>query len=443
MRIKGKVGLAAAVAAVTVLSTGCLGGGSSKSASSTGTAGANKNTSKNVTILTGLDQPVIDAMKAALQPYLDQSGIKVTWTRTTDFNNQIQVKVKANQTPDIGLFPQPGILVSLAKQGKLAPMDSFLDIPTIKSQVVSGLLDPATVDGKVYGIPPSINVKSLVYYPKKAFQAAGYTIPTTLDELTALTNKIKASGTTPWCIGIESGTATGWPATDWLEDLVMRYGGLATYNQWINHTVKFDSPVVKQAADYYQSIFATPGFVNGGQKAIAGNNFGTAGNPMFADKPGCLLFKQGSFITGKGFFPDKVLADIDNQVGVFYLPGKTATDKPVEGGGDVAGLFSGNNDSAKAVLKQMFTPNFCADCAKASSYMSPFKSYSTSNYANKLTAQMASIAYQATGFGFDASDSMPAVVGTGSFWKQMTAWINGSENEQTALKNIDSSWPTQ
>ena len=441
MKFRSRYGVVAALAATTLLATGCL--GSSNSASSSGTKGANTNTSKNVTILTGLDQPVIDAMKAALQPFLDQTGIKVTWTRTTDFNNQILVKVKANQLPDIALFPQPGILKSLAEQGKLAPMDSFLDIPTIKSQVVSGLLDTGTVNGKVYGIPPSINVKSLVFYPKKAFEAAGYTVPTTLDELTALSNKIKANGTTPWCMGIESGTATGWPATDWVEDLVMRYGGLDTYNQWIAHTVKFNSPVVKQAADYYQSIFATSGFVNGGRKAITGNNFGTAGNPMFSDKPGCFLFKQGSFITGKGFFPDKVLADIDNQVGVFYFPGKTATDKPVEGGGDVAGLFSGSNDSAKQVLKQMFTPSFCGDCAKSSSYVSPFKSYSLSNYANKLTAQMASIAYQATGFGFDGSDQMPAVVGSGSFWKEMTAWINGSEDEQTALKNIDNSWPSQ
>ena len=279
-------------------------------------------------------------------------------------------------------------------------------------------------------------------YPKKAWAADNLTAPTTLQGLLDFSAKLKSEGKTPWCMGISSPPATGWPATDWIENLVLDYGGTAKYQQWVNHTIKFDSPLVNQAATYYSKIFSTSGWVDGGQKAISGIPFGTAGNPMFQAKPGCYMFKQGNFITQSGFFPANILKDIDNQVGVFQFPGVTATAKPVEGGGDLAGLFSGNSAAAKTILKFMFTAGFGGSAAKAGGYISPFKAFDQSNYPNNLTKQMANIAYKASSFAFDASDQMPAAVGSGSFWVQMTKWISGSTSQGAALKAIDASWPT-
>ena len=86
----------------------------------------------------------------------------------------------------------------------------MLDIDQVKTTLVPGELDAGTLDGKTYGVPMNMNVKSLVWYPKKAFEAKGYKIPKTIAELEALTNQIKADGTTPWCVGIQAGAATGW-----------------------------------------------------------------------------------------------------------------------------------------------------------------------------------------------------------------------------------------
>ncbi|MCO5243170.1 MAG: PfkB family carbohydrate kinase [Anaerolineae bacterium] len=51
-----------------------------------------------------------------------------------------------------------------------------------------------TVDGTEYGLWQRFNAKSLVWYPKKAFEAAGYEVPTTWDELQALQDQIVSDG---------------------------------------------------------------------------------------------------------------------------------------------------------------------------------------------------------------------------------------------------------
>lgn len=442
MRVSKKVRVGAVGVAGMLALSGCLASNSKTG----GDLGANKNTSKTINILVGFSGPQFDSFKSGVDPYAKAQGIKINWASDANFNADVVNKVKSGNLPDIAMFPQPGIMADLAKQGKLADLSKVMDVKKLKTQLVAGIEDVGTVNGKVYAIPPSINVKSLVFYPKKAWAASNLTAPTTLDDMLKFSDTLKNSGKTPWCMGIESGTATGWPATDWMEQLVLNYNGIDKYNQWVQHKIKFDSPEVKKAADYFQKIFGTPGYVYGGQKAIAGQAFGTAGNPMFAvgnteSKPGCYMFKQGNFITGAGFFPSSIIKDMDSNVGVFPFPGQTASDKPLEGGGDVAALFSGKNKSAIKILKYMLTPNFCTACPKSFAYISPFKSFAMSNYPNKLSQQMAKIAYDATSFAFDGSDAMPGAVGSGSFWKQMTAWINGSTSQGAALKAIDASWP--
>ena len=127
-------------------------------------------------------------------------------------------------------------------------------------------------------------MKSLVFYNKKAWDKAGYKAPTSIDELNTLTDKIKSDGGVPWCFGIESDTATGWPATDWFEELIMKYGGADGYNDWVTHKTKFDSDLVKQAAAEFDKLLLTKGNTIGDHKSIASTNFGDAENSMWKDK---------------------------------------------------------------------------------------------------------------------------------------------------------------
>lgn len=434
--------LGAAVSMVPLVLAGCL----ASNGKTAGNKGANSNTGKTINMTVAFSGSQFDDFKAALLPYAKSQGITLNLVSDSNFNADIVNKVKAGNLPDIAMFPQPGILLQLAQQGKVADLDKIFDIPKLKSELVTGITEPGTLNGKVYGIPPSINVKSLVFYPKKAWAADNITPPTTLDALLQLSTKLKSEGKTPWCLGIESGTATGWPATDWMEQLVLDYGGTSQYNDWVTHKIKFDSPLVNKAADYFQKIFATPGFVAGGRKSIASNNFGTAGNLMFnanntESSPGCFMYKQGSFVVAPGFFPAKVLANADSLIGVFRFPGATATSKPIEGGGDLAALFSGNNPNAVKLMKYMLQPTFGVSAAKKSDFISPFKSFDPSNYPSALYRSMAQIATSATSFSFDGSDAMPGEVGSGSFWKEMVDWISGSTSKTAALQAIDQSWP--
>lgn len=418
----------AGVAAGCLTVTACGGGGDSASDSLT------------VTIWSSVDQPVQDGLEAWLTDKAKAEGITIKWSKVENINQLIMTKIQANDTPDIAFIPQPGVVADIVKRGKAEPLDDIVDMSALEASMVPGTLDAGIVDDKLYGLLVSMNVKSLVLYNKVAWDDAGYQAPDSIEGLNALTEQIKADGGTPWCAGIESDTATGWPATDWVEDLVMRYGGVDGYKSWVSHDLPFDSDVVRESAAEFEKLMFTDGNVLGGRDAIASTNFGTAGNPMFdAGGPSCWLYKQGSFITG--FFPDEVKADLDANVGLFgFPPAEAGGDNPVLGGGDLATLLS-DKSAAADVIKLMSETDFGSEAAGSSTFISPHKDFDLANYPDELTRSVASVAYDSSAFLFDGSDQMPGEVGAGSFWRDMTAWIAGQEDLDTALKNIDDSWP--
>jgi alpha-glucoside transport system substrate-binding protein len=430
MRIhrRGRKSLAAVtVLAAAIALAGCgSGGGSGKD-------------DKSVTIWSSVDPPVQAGLSKVLTDKAKAEGITIKWQKVENINQLIMQKIQANDTPDIAFIPQPGVVGDIVKRGKAFPLDGVVDKAALETSMVPGTLEAGTVNNKLYGLLVSMNVKSLVLYPKKPWAKAGYTAPDSIDALNTLTDKIKADGNTPWCMGIESDTATGWPATDWFEDLVMRYGGPDGYRDWVSHKVKFDSDVVREAAAEFEKLMFTEGNVLGGRKAIASTNFGTAGNPMFDAKPGCWMYKQGSFITG--FFPKQIVADLDANVGLFgFPPAQAGGENPVLGGGDLATMLD-DSASTKKVMTMLAEADIGNDAAATSSFISPHKDFDATKYPNDLTRQVAKVAYDSTEFLFDGSDQMPGEVGAGTFWKDITAWISGQEDLDTALKNIDDSWP--
>jgi len=435
MRIRSSFAATAVLGAVAVLTAGCL--------SSGGGGGGNSNTSKSITVMYAFAGGQEAGFKSEVNTWAKSNGVTIKFSPTPDFNSLINTRVQGNQLPDIAIFPQPGIMRTIAATGKLTDLSGV-----VGSDVASNMLDGAVKAGQddsgtQYAYLVSANVKNGVYYPKKAAQAAGLTSPPqTLDQLQAFTNTIAATGTTPWCFGIEAAAATGWPATDWVEDLMVINYGSDVYDQWVQHKIPFNDPRVLAVLQQMEQLLLTNGHVNGGRSAVASNNFGTAGNPMFDPKPGCYMYRQGNFLTQAGFFPKAVVADLDNTVGVFPMPGKTAESKPVLGGGDMAGLFSGKNDSAKKVIKYLTSTEFQSAMAKkASWYLAPRKDVPLTDYPSKTSQNFATVQNQATEWVFDGSDQMPGAVGSGSFWKEMTAWIAGQEDAKTALDKIEASWP--
>lgn len=440
MRLTAKrrrTAFAATAAALALTTTGCLG-----SDDGGGGGGESGGDDGEVEILATTDPLVFDGLKAKVEEEAEAAGINVNMQRVDNINQLILTRIQAGDPPDIAVIPQPGVIKQIVDRGEGVELTDDIVPADLIADMTPGTLEAGQIDGTQYGLMISMNVKSLVFYNKQAWEEAGYEAPETLDDLAALTEQIKSDGGTPWCFGIESGTATGWPATDWFEDLIMRYGGADVYNEWIANEVKFDSDVVRQAADFLETNVLAEGSVPGGRDSIASVAFGDAEDTMWDDEPGCWMFKQGNFVVSADFMPQDVVDNVDERIGVFgFPPAEAGGENPVMGGGDLATLLEDNEDS-RAMMEILANVDLGTTAAPDSSFISPHTEFDTSLYPSDLTRQIADVAYQADPFLFDGSDQMPGEVGAGSFWKEMTAWISDQQDLDTTLTNIDDSWPS-
>jgi alpha-glucoside transport system substrate-binding protein len=384
-----------------------------------------------------------DAVKFdnSIKAFEDATGIDIQYSGSKEFEASIRIAVEGGSAPDIVDFPQPGLLATFAKEGKVVDLTEIVSADWLKQNYIQSWLDMATMEGPdgpfTAGVWARANGKSLVFYPKKAFDEAGYTVPETWDDLMALTEQISSDGDTPWCIGIESGAATGWAMTDWIEDVMLRTTSLENYDKWVKGELKFDSPEVRNALKYVTDIWFNDAYVYGGRKAIPTTSFGDAPKPMFDNPPKCWLHRQGNFITT--FFPEGLEPGVDYDF--FYLPPiDDQYGKPVLGAGDIYAVFN-DRPEVRAAIQYFSTGDSVKGWVEAGGAISPHKDSSLDWYADPVTRKVAEIIQNATAFRFDGSDLMPGAVGSGSFWKSMTDYVSGSIDEDTALKQIDASWP--
>ena len=396
-----------------------------------------------VSIFGGFGGDQAKGFQAELDAFGAANGIDITYTQLASYDTDIRVKVKAGQAPNIGMWPQPGGLLEYSSVLEQIDGLKSVDLAAIKKSLVPGWANLAKKGGKTYGLPVSANVKSLVWYNPANFKAAGLTVPKTDADLTALTAKIKSKKLGyPWCIGIESGGATGWAATDWMEEYVLRYGGEAQYTAWWKGKLPWSSATVQKAAKKFAGVALTDGNVNGGGKAIAATGFGDTANLFKTDKNKCFMMRQGSFITD--FFPDAIKAaykanDFTN-VGVFKLPAPAGTTDAVLGGGDLAAAFDDNTATQK-VLNFILSDKLGQGAMLKTypSYLSAHKTFPSAGYLNPITKEIAGILSSAKLFGFDGSDLAPAVVNA-TQWTELTNWISGKKTQKEAFAAIDASW---
>ncbi|SBT50175.1 ABC transporter substrate-binding protein [Micromonospora narathiwatensis] len=393
---------------------------------------------KKVTIYSSIRDIEADRLAQSWKQFEDCTGIKIDHEGSGEFEAQLGVRVDGGNAPDLAFIPQPGLLKRFADAGKLKPAGN--DTKAMAEQNYSpDWLKYSTVDGKFYGAPLGSNVKSFVWYSPKTFKEKGWNIPTTWDELIALSDTIAASGTKPWCAGIESGDATGWPATDWIEDLMLRTTTPEVYDQWTTHGIPFNDPQVAAAVDKAGTILKNEKYVNGGfggVKSIATTSFQEAGTPITAGK--CAMHRQASFYANQ--WPQGTKVAEDGDVFAFYFPAvDPAKGKPVLGGGEFVTAFA-DRPEVQAVQTYLASGEYANSRAKIGDWVSANKKLDLNNVPNpvdKLSVQI--LQDEKTVFRFDGSDLMPAAVGAGTFWKGMVDWINGKDTA-TVLNGIESSW---
>jgi alpha-glucoside transport system substrate-binding protein len=392
-----------------------------------------------------VDGPFTDAdavkFNESMKAFEDATGIDVNYIGSKEFEGSISIRVDAGDVPDIADFPQPGLLAGFVRQGKIIDPSTFISADWLKQQYNSSWLDMAKLAGpsgeQMGGVFHRFNGKSLVWYPKDDFDAAGYKVPTTWEELIALSDQIKADGDAPWCVGIESGAATGWPATDWMEEFMLRTTSLENYDKWVKGELPFASPEVKKAAETLGELWFTEGYVFGGSASIVSTFFGDAPAPMFENPPRCWMHKQGNFITA--FFPEGTKADVDYSF--FYLPPiDDQYGKPFLVAGDIMAMFT-DRPEVRALMEYFTVPQSASGWLDTGGALAAHQTATPDMYGVDLERGIAELVAQATSFRFDGSDLMPGEVGAGSFWKGMTDWVSGAADLDTVLAEIDASWP--
>ena len=389
-----------------------------------------------MTVLGQLQGEQQAAFEAAVQPFEQRENIDVVYEGTDRFTSLLRLRLSAMNAPDLAVLPQPGLIADLAKDDLLVPIDEVLDTNSLKAAYSDAWLDLGTVEDEQYVIWYRASVKSLVWYRPTAFEAKGYDLPKTWAQLKQLSDRIVKDGGTPWCIGLESGGATGWPATDWIEDIVLRTAGPEAYQQWIDHRLPFSSPIIQKAFNEFGSFLRKPKYISGTPESTLSVPYGESVLGIFASPPECYMHRQANFIAS--FFPDEKEPRVDYDV--FPLPPiESKFGNPVLVSGDAVTMFN-NTPEASKLMAYLATPEPHIIAAELGGFISPQKQVPPEVYPDVVSQNIAQILLDADVVRFDASDMMPGFVGSGTFWEGMVDFAKGKSTEEVT-KEIDESWP--
>jgi DNA-binding SARP family transcriptional activator/class 3 adenylate cyclase/ABC-type glycerol-3-phosphate transport system substrate-binding protein len=402
-----------------------------------------------ITVLWGSheDPEALAPFRAELDGFTERTGVEVNFVDFPELESWITSTEAEGDPPDLA-FTSPAGVADLARQGHLVDMSTFLNEEQLRADqspylVSLGSVDPDGLwpaeDGRLYGVFSDLNVKSLVWYPVSELRSAGYAIPGTWQELFETSLRLRSQGETPWCIGLESGTADGWPATDWIENLVLSGAGPDAYDRWTFHQMPFDSPAVRAAFRRFDQIVFEEGSVLGGTRAAIHTDIFDAIQPLTADPPGCLLHLQASF--AGGFLPPGAAGKVTE---VFPFPPVEGQPAGLIGGGEMVAAFS-DRPEVREMVRFLLSPDHGEDWAKFGiEFMSANRRFDLDNYPPFLRrqAELLEAALAADTFRFDASDLMPPPIGNGVFWDAMITYFDeGPESLDQILAEIDAAWP--
>jgi alpha-glucoside transport system substrate-binding protein len=397
---------------------------------------------RSIEVMYAFSGSVEEGFREEVGIWAQDNDVKVTFSQTDSFNELIATRAQGNDSPDVALFPQPTLFRQLAERGLLRDLGNVIGQADLDA-MIPDLGDAGQVSGDVFSVPVSVDVKSIVFYEKTAAEEAGLAPPpASLEDLQALTDRMVDSGVTPWCFGVASDEETGWPATDWVESLLLTNYGAEIYNQWVAHEIPFNDPRVADVLDQMETLLLQEGTTHGGRESSATTNSVTAVRPMFDDPPGCRMYRQGSFVAREGGVLQDVGADTASRIGVFPMPGLTPEERPVLGGGQLAGVFAQADEAAEELVQFLASSRFGTHGYAASgTWISPRTDFDRALYPNETWRAIADIAHASTEFVFDGSEQMPREVSR-SFGLEMTAWISGEQDIQTTLDDVEHAWPT-
>ncbi len=384
-----------------------------------------------------------DQMVESWRDFEDCTGITIDYVGTQEAETQINVRAAAGDAPDLMIIPQPGLLNRLIDDGYVVPASAAVEanVDQFWSESWKGY---GTMDGTFYAAPLMASVKGWIWYSPSAFAEGGYEVPTTWEEMMALTATMAEQSTAtyrPWCVGFGSGDATGWPGTDWIEDAVLRSAGPEAYDRWVAGDLKFDSPEIREGFGLVGDILLNVDYVNGGfggVESIVSTTFNDGGLPILDGN--CSMHHQASFYEAQ--WPAGTTVAPDGDIWAFITPPIAAGDPlSVTGGGEFVAAFR-EGEAVDAVQQYLSSDTWANNRVALGGVISANKGLDPSLAGSEIgRASIELLQGEDTVFRFDASDLMPAAVGTSSFWTGMVDWVVGTRSTDEVLTFIDSTFP--
>jgi alpha-glucoside transport system substrate-binding protein len=379
-----------------------------------------------------------------LAVFREATGINAVYTGSADFEQQLRVMVAGNVPPDMAMIPQPGSVIAYGLEGAVKPIPSSI-VERITPQFPVGTNAPYEAAGETWALQIKTDLKSILWYNNQIFKDNNYVIPDTWDGLKALSAQMIADGIKPWCVGIGSGGATGWPFTDWMEEMILRLLDENVYDQWVAGDVTFSDPRIIGVAEEILSVWNTPGMVLAVEGTIASTHFNQNATPLVAGE--CAMHRQAQFFAS---FFDAAGGTIgpDGDVGVAYFPAKDASRTPVLTAGNAIAAFR-DAPEVWALMTWLAdaegqTVRQTKQAARAAANSGPGANsgYLSSNLEadrtafNALEQSFIEILANASPARFDGSDMMKPERNR-AFWDEGTAAVNNDKSVAAAFAAID------
>jgi len=364
-----------------------------------------------------------------------QTGGNVEFEGTRDLAAVLRARVLGRNPPDLAILPNPALMQAFARDRKLKPMSQALEISTLKKDYSDTWLNLGSIGGNLFGLFIKVTIKSTIWYNPKEFAANRWKIPETWGELLSLSDRIVAEGKTPWSMGVESGGASGWPASDWIQEIFLHEFGPDLYDQWVDHRIPWTHEAIKSAFKKFGKIALTRGYVPGGTQTILATNFIDGSYLPFLKPPKAYMYFLGGFTQGfiAKQFPDlRPREDYD-----FFSFPTIHTDYAgsVTGAADVVVMFR-DTPAASSFLRYMAMGSAWEPWAKLGGFTSPNRSVASEVYPDPLAVKLAKLLATSPIFKFDADDLMPAEVQK-TLWKGGMDYLRNPERLEAILQKIE------
>jgi len=375
-----------------------------------------------------------EALFKVLEPFEAATGIKIDYVGSRDWAT-VFARAKAGNAPDMFISPVPAVTKEFARAGYLVPLDSFMNMSQMEKSFSADWRKLGTVDGHLYGIFGPVTIKSLIWYDPEEFADNGYQVPTTWDELVVLTKQISDEGNIPWSIAMGCGDATGWPGTDWIEDIMLRTVGREVYDQWVNHEIPWTDPRVKHAWEVFGSIALNEKYVFGGTQGELSAFFGDGADPLFTGPPGAYMHRMALFMWGyiRDHFPNSVPG---KTVDFFEFP---PVDPQYGNPALVAGemlIMMRDTPESRAFTRYWASAGAQGLIAAGFGRLSSNRDVDPYFYSDPILNRGSQLLGQSSTVRFDGSDLMPSEIGVGIFWTGVIDYLSGG-NLDSILNDIE------